>query len=78
MINLRGEGSVIDCETWGVTVSLEYFMAWDSGSNTLVCDMDDYMAGFPLYSTEELLAMAQQELGSFTLTGEQKAAYGID
>lgn len=78
VINLRGEGSVIDCETWGVTVSLEYFMAWDSGSNTLVCDMDDYMAGFPLYSTEELLAMAQQELGSFTLTGEQKAAYGID
>lgn len=78
VVNLRGQGSVIDCETWGVTASVSDFVVWDAGSDTLVCNLMDCLAGFSLYSTEELLAMAQQELGSFTLTGEQKAAYGID
>lgn len=78
VLNLRGEGSVIDCETWGVTASVSYFLAWDESSDTLVCDLADSLAGFPMYETGQLLELARQELGSFTLTGEQKAAYGID
>ena len=78
VLNLRGEGSIIDCDTWGVTAGVSYFLLWEEGSDTLVCSLTDCLAGFPLYETGELLELARQELGSFTLTQEQRSAYGID
>ena len=78
VVNLRGSGSVVDCGSWGVTASVSDFLVWDAGTDTLVCNLTDSLAGFPLYKTEELLEMARKELGSFTLTKEQQAAYGID
>lgn len=78
VINARGMGNVIDCGTWGLTAALTEFLAWDPVSGTLVCSLQDTLAGFPMYSTGELMELARQELGSFTLTDEQQAAYGID
>jgi hypothetical protein len=78
VINARGTGNVIDCGTWGLTACMTEFLAWDGSTNTLVCSLTDTLAGFPLYTTEELLTLARQELGSFALTQEQRAAYGIE
>lgn len=78
IINAMGSGNVIECDTWALQASITNFLAYDANSNSLVCIPAGGIAGYSLYNTAELLAIAAEELGSFQLTPEQKISYGID
>ena len=46
------------------------------------CRYDDELGNYvivseTIYTTEELMQMAEEALGSFELTDDQKAAYGL-
>ena len=78
VVNALGTGSVIDCENWTVKAAVSNFLLYDEKSNCLVCKVGSALAGYTLYDTAELLALAQEDLNGFQLTQEQKASYGID
>ena len=73
-----GTANIIDCDTWSVRATVSNFMMYREAANTLVCKKSSAIVGYPLYSTAELLTVAEQTLNGFRLSEEQKAAYGIN
>ena len=45
---------------------------------SFVCDTDSGFAAYPRYTVPELLQLAGEELGTFRLTEDQKAGYGLE
>ena len=78
ILNAFTVGSVIDCESWELVALMSGFMRFDEAADVFLCYSGENMAGYPRYNTRELLAYAQETLQNFTLTPEQKAAYGIN
>lgn len=78
VVNAFNRGNVIDCETWKVSAHVPaYHLYWEA-DNSFVCNSYySAFAGYPVYSLEELLQLAEEKLGSYELTEEQKAGYGL-
>lgn len=70
--------NVIDCRQWTVCADLNSCMGYFPGSDGFLCRSGSRFVFFPRHSTKSLLALAAQELGSFDLSAQEKAAYGIE
>ena len=78
VINAFGIGNVVDCQSWGLRTSIADFLMYDENNGYLVCQLGNAIGAYPLYDTPALLELAEEALGSFSLTKEQKLSYGID
>ena len=78
IVNCFAYGNVVDCENWTVsTVVPAYNFYWEA-NKSFVCDTDSGFAAYPRYTVPELLQLAGEELGTFRLTEDQKAGYGLE
>ena len=79
IINAYGYCNVIDTNCWALRASMTGFIAYLEETQEFVCKADSgNLISFPLYSTDALIQLGLEQLGSFQLSGEQKAAYGIE
>lgn len=78
ILNAFAVGSVIDCEHWELIAVMSNFMRFNETENVFLCYTGEVIAGYPRYSTQALLDYAKETLQGFTLSAEQKAAYGIE
>ena len=70
--------NIIDLESWCLLGYVENCVTYLEANNQFICkDVNGNFVAFPLYSVEELLEVAKQQLGNFTLSQEQKYAYGL-
>lgn len=77
VVSTFAQGNVIDCENWRVSASVPGYYFYRDADNTFVCNGDSGICAYPAYSLEQLLQLAQEELGDYSLTDQQKLAYGI-
>lgn len=77
VVSTFAQGNVIDCESWRVSASVPGYYFYRDADNTFVCNGDSGICAYPAYSLEQLLQFAQEELGDYSLTDQQKDAYGI-
>lgn len=78
VVNAFGQGNVIDCESWKVSASVPGYQLYREADNSFVCNGASGIAGYPAYSLTDLLQLAQEKLGNYELTQEQKAGYGLE
>lgn len=79
VVNAFNLGNVVDCQTWKVSAAVPgYHFYWDA-DNSFVCNSFYCgIVGYPLHSLQDLLQLAQEKLGNYELTQEQKASYGLE
>lgn len=75
ILNVYGAGNIISCRNWERRANLLDLLCYLPQRDELV--KNDLMT-FRRHTTQEVIALAQQELGSFELTSEEKEFYGID
>ena len=78
VLNAFRTGNVVDCESWKPVSSLTNFLHFSESENCFICYINGGVVGYHRCNLEELLTLAQQALGSFSLTVEQKASYGLE
>ena len=82
-VNLFNAGNLIDRDTWQLRTWVPNCVAYIPAVNQVVAtgrltdSANDKMGSFPLYSLEDIKAMAEKALNGYTLTREQKEWYGI-
>lgn len=78
VVNALGIGNVIDCDHWIVKATISDFLFYNESDHSLVCKRGNAIEGYTLYTTEQLLKIAKEDLGNFQMSQEQKDAYGIN
>lgn len=79
ILNLFGAGNIVSCESWQARAYvLNLACYWKEQDMMLVHTNADGMHGFKRRSTQEVLALAIDQLGEFELSDEKKAFYGIE
>lgn len=78
MVNALSVATVIDCENWGLCAGIPGFVKYDAEENELVLKSNESLFGCRLYSTEELLELARDQLNGFALSEEERRYYGIN
>ena len=75
--------SVIDLKTWEETDATQYAYAYDAERDRLISVGLDRISGrkpigwFPRYTLDDLFRKGAEALDGFTMTEEEKAAYGL-
>jgi len=77
LVNALSVVSEIDCENWEISKVFSGFVNYDAEENELILKSGNALFGCTLYSTEELLEVAREQLKGYTLSEEQRRHYGI-
>lgn len=77
VLNVLGLGNIIDCSQWDVRAYALNYKAYDARTDRLVCYNESQLGSFPRYTTDQVMALAQEELNGYTLPQEMKESYGI-
>ena len=81
ILNLFDAGNIIDCSSWQRRAFVPHCITYIETQDAFATSRNDtspYGIGtYHRYTTEELMQMAEEALGSFELTNDQKAAYGL-
>ncbi len=78
ILNTFRAGNVIDCESWKPVSYITNFLHFSENEDRFLCYVNGGIVGYDRCSLAELLTLAEQVLNGFTLTAEQKAAYGLE
>ena len=81
LLSIDGAGNLVDCETWKGRMFVDYCYVYYAAENVLMCKDAQETGGmctFPLYSMEDIMAMAQEALNGAELTDAQRTYYGLD
>lgn len=78
ILNTFCTGNVIDCDTWKPVSTITNFLHYSETGDCFICYVNGGAVGYHRRSLPELLELARQALDGFTLTAEQKAAYGLE
>ena len=80
IVNVCSVGNVIHCDSWKVAATVPGYRLYREEDKTYICCSYSTpgVVGYPNYTVQELRQLAQEELGNYQLTEEQKAAYGIE
>ena len=81
IIDACGAGNIIDCGTWQLRAYIPSFVTYDPAMDEILVkpgvNKGSGVLCYPRYATEDIVSMAREALGSFALTDDQKAAYGL-
>lgn len=80
ILNLFSAGNVIDCTTWQCRAFVPNCVGYCAAQNTFISKEvygESRMLTFHLYTSAEIMEKAREALGSYELTEDQKAAYGL-
>ena len=77
MVNALGVVSVIDYENWGLCSGIANVVDYDPERDILLLNTSGKLYGYTLYSMEELLDIAGEQLNGYTLTEAEFRYYGI-
>ena len=81
IVNIFSAGNIIDCSTWQTRAFVPYCSAYMEELDifaTVRNDSSPYLVGsYHRCTTEELMATAKEALGTFGLSDDLKAAYGL-
>ena len=77
ILNAYTAGNIIDCSQWKCRGYVPQYVAYDPQNDRILCLCDGTLIAFNRYSTQVLMDKAVQTLNGFTLSEEQKQAYGI-
>ena len=75
--------SFIDLDTWEESLGTSYVYGYDAARDRIICGGKDRSTGetaigyYEHYTTEDLLRKGKEALGSFSMTDEEKATYGL-
>jgi hypothetical protein len=81
ILGIDRSGNLIDCETWkGRAWIPSYYTYLENSNRVLLRDpANSYGLGtFPLYTTEDIITMAQEALNGYELSETLREAYGLD
>ena len=78
VLGLLQMGNVIDCNTWQVRANIPYCYGYLSGQGRVLARSGSRLGTFPLYTLEEIKAMAGEALRGSTVTEEMRMTYGLD
>ena len=78
VLSIFGLGNIIDCETWESRAYILNYSCFDHSRNRIVCYADYNLGYFPRYTTEEVIALAVDQLNGYQLPEETRRYYGID
>lgn len=78
VLGVFGLGNIIDCEEWGSRAYIPSYYGFDHRGNRILCYSDYKLGYFPRYTTEEVTAIAVDQLNGYQLPEEVKNNYGID
>lgn len=77
VLNAYSAGNIIDCQQWECRGYVPYMVDYSPENDMLLCHSDGNLFAFQRYTTQELMEKATKTLNGFTLTPEQKQAYGL-
>ena len=75
--------SLVDTKTWEESASMQFFYGYDSKRDRIICGGQDRVSGifrigyYPHYSVDQLLQKGSEALNGFSMTDEERAAYGL-
>lgn len=78
VLDIFGLGNIVDCTEWGVRAYILNYNAFDHRGNRIICYSDYTLGYFPRYTTDEVVAVALDQLNGYQLPEETKNYYGID
>ena len=78
LLGVFGLGNIIDCDTWESRAYILNYNCYDHSGNRIVCYADYNLGYFPRYTTEEVIALALDQLNGYQLPEEIRRYYGID
>ena len=73
-----GLGNIIDCTEWSVRAYVLNYKGYDTAGDRLICYTNSTLGAFPRYTTEQVIALAEEELNGYLLPQELQEYYGID
>lgn len=77
LLDVFGMGNVVDCTQWEVRAYVPEYKGYDEQSDRLICRIESQYGYFPRYTTEQVMQLAREQLGGYTLSDEVKTDYGI-
>lgn len=83
LVNIFNAGNLIHGQTNQLRAWIPYCVSYQTDSNEIITTGSNPETGektllaYPCYSTDDIIAMAQEALGTYTLTQEQMDQYGI-
>jgi hypothetical protein len=80
ILDTYGYGNIIDCDSWQLKAyvkDLVMYLPKEDAMAISVTGVDGGVGECPRISTQQLMQKAKETLGSFTLTEEQRVAYGL-
>ena len=77
VLNTFGFANVVECDSWKTVAMLQSFLCYVESDNTYLCKVAGGVAAYHRYDYQELLELATAQTGNFSLTAQQKAAYGL-
>ena len=77
LVNAMGVVTVIDVENWGICAGIADVVGFDPEKNVFLLSGRGTLSGCRLYSTEELLQLAREQLNGFVLSEAERHYYGI-
>lgn len=75
--NVFQVGNIIDPDSWTVCAYVPQCCIYDETADQFLVYGQSGPIAYPHYKTQELITLAQEALGSYTLSQEQREAYGI-
>lgn len=67
----------IETDGWAVTAFVTDCLAYNSMEEEFIVQKEDSLVSYPHYTTQELIDLTHEVLGSYTLSQERREAYGI-
>lgn len=77
-LGIFGLGNIIDCEQWESRAYITNYNCFDPQGNRILCYSNYNLGYFPRYTTEEVVALAVDQLNGYQLPEETRRYYGID
>ena len=78
ILNAFGMGNIINTDYWERTGNVTSLVLYHEASDRFICQANEQIFAYQRYTLADLMAKAREELNGFTLTDEQREAYGLN
>lgn len=78
VVNVFRMGNIINTENWERTCDIQQLVFYHEGSDSYIVQTNDMMYAYPRCTLDEIISRANEALGSFALTDEQREYYGLN
>ena len=77
ILDVFGMGNIVDRTQWEVRAYVPGYRGYNASGDRLICYIESQYGYFPRFTTEQVMEIAREQLGGYTLSAELKKNYGI-